>query len=241
MLQLPAADATPLLVVGKRDVTANATELDLQPLGVAWTYLPGQYLTLYVREQDGQLRPRWFSLASYPDDGAPLKIVIKQNPGGFGSGWFRQNITVGTVLLGSPPRGTFTPQEFVRTAAFLGAGSGIVPLVSLATAALRVSTQDVRIMRCSSSHEEALCSKPLLSLVEEGAGRVDFADRFDNVSGGIPHMHDIKTWLSGHTDCDLYLCGPGVFMDMAEQAAVHAGVPQRQIIRERHNQQKNST
>lgn len=236
MLPLPAADATPLLVVAKRDVTKSATELDLQPLGEKWTYLPGQYLTVYIREQDGQLRPRWFSLASYPENGEPLQIVIKHNPGGFGSGWLRENTAVGAILLGSKPRGTFTHQGFSRTAAFLGAGSGIVPLVALASAAIRESSQHVRMMRCSVSQEETLCRRTMDALVDRAVGRIELVDRYDDTSGGMPKPEDIINWLGAKTDCDLYLCGPGAFMAMAEQAALQAGVPAAQVIRERHNQ-----
>lgn len=219
MLPLPAEDVSPLMVVGRREIADSVAEIDLQPVGAQWTYLPGQYLTLYIRELDGQLKPRWYSLASYPEPGAPLQIIIKQTSGGFGSTWLRRNAVLGATLLASPPRGNFTPRPFSRTVALLGAGSGVVPLISIGQATILESQQDVRMLRCSAARDEVIGQRGLQSLSDLGRGRVQLLDHFDREDGGRPTADDLAVWLRSCGECDLYLCGPKAFMSLGVAVA----------------------
>lgn len=219
VLPLPAEDASPVLVVDRREVTDHVAELDLQPVGADWTYRPGQYLTLYVREPDGQLKPRWYSLASYPEPGAPLQVIIKQNPGGFGSTWLRRHAVVGATLLASPPQGSFIPRPFERTVVLLGAGSGIVPLVSIGKAAVLESQCDLKILRCSTSREDVIARQGLESVCDLGQGRVVLTEHFDDEHGGRPTTSRLAEWLRSCGDCDLYLCGPRAFMSLVIEVA----------------------
>ena len=114
---------TPDAVAISFDLPAELTE--------TFAFQPGQYLTLRADVAGEDIR-RSYSIASVP--GAPLTVGVKRVEGGAFS-TFAQGLKVGDTLSVMPPEGRFVTRG-ERKIVLIAAGSGITPMVALASEAL---------------------------------------------------------------------------------------------------------
>ena len=94
-------------------------------------HLPGQHLMLRLTAEDGYVAQRHYSIASAPDDSGHIELTLDHVEGGEVSGWFHTMARPGdTVEVRGPLSGFFAwPGD--RPALLIGAGSGVVPLMSM--------------------------------------------------------------------------------------------------------------
>ncbi|MGW2226934.1 ferredoxin reductase [Streptomyces formicae] len=94
-------------------------------------HLPGQHLMLRLTAEDGYVAQRHYSIASAPDGSGEIELTLDHVPGGEVSGHLHTVARVGdTVEVRGPLSGFFAwPGD--RPALLLGAGSGVVPLMSM--------------------------------------------------------------------------------------------------------------
>ncbi len=94
-------------------------------------HLPGQHLMLRLTAADGYVAQRHYSIASAPDESGEIELTLDHVPGGEVSGHLHTVAQVGdTVEVRGPLSGFFAwPGD--RPALLLGAGSGVVPLMSM--------------------------------------------------------------------------------------------------------------
>lgn len=94
-------------------------------------HLPGQHLMLRLTAEDGYTAQRHYSIASAPDGSGHIELTLDHVPDGEVSGWFHTVARPGdTVQVRGPLSGFFAwPGD--RPALLLGAGSGVVPLMSM--------------------------------------------------------------------------------------------------------------
>lgn len=130
----------PLEVREVRPLTADAVEVTFtvpDDLAGEYDYLPGQYVALRAHLDGEELR-RSYSLCRPPQRGS-LSVGIKRDVGGRFSSWAQTELRPGDRLDVMSPQGTFTTRlDDLADAhvAGIAAGSGITPLVALATAVL---------------------------------------------------------------------------------------------------------
>ncbi|MFB7944234.1 1,2-phenylacetyl-CoA epoxidase subunit PaaE [Kitasatospora phosalacinea] len=103
-------------------------------LAAEFAFRPGQSLTLR-RTVDGADERRSYSLCS--PVGGPLRIAVREVPGGLFSHWLVSEAAPGEVVEVLPPAGAFAadpaePGEHV----LIAAGSGITPVLSIAASVL---------------------------------------------------------------------------------------------------------
>ncbi len=130
----------PLTVAAINRLTADAVEIVLtvpEELAADYDYLPGQHIAVRARHQGREIR-RSYSLCAPVGDGV-LRIAVKVEPGGIYSTYANSQLTVGDVIEVMTPQGSFTATLDPTSAAHIGAvaaGSGITPVMALATAIL---------------------------------------------------------------------------------------------------------
>lgn len=96
-----------------------------------FSYVPGQYLTLQA-EIGGENVRRSYSICSHRDE--PLRVAIKEVPGGVFSTWANEHLAAGQDIDSMPPQGNFTHEpveENVHHYVAFAAGSGITPVMSI--------------------------------------------------------------------------------------------------------------
>lgn len=228
-----------LEVSGIRPLTADSVEVTFAvppELHGSYDYVPGQHVALRATIDGHELR-RSYSICRPPTTGS-ISVAIKRDLGGAFSGWANDTLKPGDRIDVMSPQGTFTvPIDDLAGEHLVGiaAGSGITPLMSLASSVLAASESsrftlvytnrtalDVMFLeeladlkdrypaRLALHHvlSREQRSSPLLS------GRID-ADKFDVMLGSILLPETVDEW---------FLCGPFDLVELCRDALERAGV-----------------
>ncbi len=130
--QLKVADVRP-----ETDDSVSITLAIPEELSERFAHVPGQHLVIR-RELDGDDVRRSYSICTAPGNG--LRVGIKRIPDGAFSTWATTELAVGDVLEVMAPIGEFTVTcrpEVARNVVLVAAGSGITPILAMATTILR--------------------------------------------------------------------------------------------------------
>ncbi|MFE7957998.1 ferredoxin reductase [Streptomyces sp. NPDC057413] len=214
-----------------RRETARASTFRLAVPG--WPgHLPGQHLQLRLTAPDGYVAQRHYSIASAPDDGGHIELTLDHVEGGEVSGWFHTVARPGdTVEVRGPVSGFFAwPGD--RPALLLGAGSGVVPLMSmLRHRRARGLTHPMRLLVSARGPED------LIYAGEYGPETTPVFTR--RAPAGVP----VGRLHAGHVaplvakappgGWEAYVCGSNGFAEHASRLLVAAGQPVDRIRIER--------
>ncbi|MGV9892652.1 ferredoxin reductase [Streptomyces sp. NPDC003395] len=214
-----------------RRETARASTFRLAVPG--WPgHLPGQHLQLRLTAPDGYVAQRHYSIASAPDDGGHIELTLDHVEGGEVSGWFHTVARPGdTVEVRGPVSGFFAwPGD--RPALLLGAGSGVVPLMSMVRhQRARGLTHPMRLLVSARGPED------LIYAGEYGPETTPVFTR--RAPAGVP----VGRLHAGHVaplvakappgGWEAYVCGSNGFAEHASRLLVAAGQPVDRIRIER--------
>jgi ferredoxin-NADP reductase len=187
-----------------------------------FSYKPGQFVT-FILAIDGQEVRRSYSMSSSPSRPHLLEVTIKRMPGGLVSNWFCDHVKLGDVLTVKGPAGKFTCFDYPSNKIlFIGAGSGIAPILSMSRwIADTASKVDVKLLASFKSPQDIIFRKEFEMLSARSNG---FIVGITVTSGW--HGTDFWTGFNGRvSDCilnmfvpdlherDIFLCGPKPFAD----------------------------
>lgn len=110
----------------KKNLTGNYWQIEIER-PAEFSYSAGQFVSILVDQETGMRRS--YSLASAPEE-KNLKLVFDVTPMGIGSK-FLLGLEAGSEIEILGPMGRFTVRPSLKHKAFLGTGSGIVPLRSM--------------------------------------------------------------------------------------------------------------
>ncbi|OIJ68720.1 oxidoreductase [Streptomyces mangrovisoli] len=199
----------------------------------AWPgHLPGQHLMLRLTAPDGYTAQRHYSIASAPDGSGQVELTLDHVDGGEVSGWFHTEARPGdTVEVRGPTSGFFAwPGD--RPALLLGAGSGVVPLMSMVRHhRARALTVPLRLLVSARTPEELVYAR------EYGAETTPVFTR------GAPEGVPVGRLAAAHVapllaerppgGWEAYVCGSNAFAEHASRLLVAAGQPVDRIRIER--------
>lgn len=129
-----------LTVRNVRPLTEDSIEVTFDvpsELAGAYDYDPGQYVAIRASINGTELR-RSYSICALPTPGE-IRIAIKRDLGGAFSTWALANLAPGHVLDVMSPEGTFTTDiepDAVKHYVAIAAGSGVTPVIALASSVL---------------------------------------------------------------------------------------------------------
>ncbi|WP_435213669.1 ferredoxin reductase [Streptomyces sp. bgisy034] len=195
-------------------------------------HLPGQHLMLRLTAGDGYVAQRHYSIASAPDGSGHIELTLDHVDGGEVSGWFHTVAAPGdTVEVRGPLSGFFAwPGD--RPALLLGAGSGVVPLMSMVRHH-RARGLDVplRLLVSARSPEELVYAR------EYGAETTPVFTRSapEGVAVGRMAAAHVAPLLAEQPPggWEAYVCGSNGFAEHASRLLVAAGQPVDRIRIER--------
>ncbi len=237
----PAFHELPVARVDRLCADAVAVTFDVPPdLADTFAFRPGQYLTLR-QEVDGAEERRSYSICA-PAGTAP-RIGVRRVENGLFSARIVDGLKPGDTLEVLPPQGKFTPEETGGHHAFIVAGSGITPAISIMATVL-ASEQDSRVTLLYGNRrtDTVMFVDELADLkdryphrfqlvhvlsreprdVELFSGRLD-ADRIRTLLGTIVPTEDVDHW---------WLCGPFGMLQDADRALAAFDVPRDRVQRE---------
>ncbi|MBY8339382.1 ferredoxin reductase [Streptomyces spinosirectus] len=195
-------------------------------------HLPGQHLLLRLTAADGYTAQRHYSIASAPDDRGHLEVTLDRVPDGEVSGWFHKTARPGDRVEVRGPLSGFFAWPGDRPALLVGAGSGVVPLMSMVRHH-RARGLDVplRLLVSARSPEELIYAR------EFGAETTPLFTR--SAPEGVP----VGRMAAAHVapllaerppgGWEAYVCGSNAFAEHASRLLVGAGQPVDRIRIER--------
>jgi glycine betaine catabolism B len=131
-IELWSGGVTSLKVADIIEETADAKTFRLvgeKPL--LFSYRPGQFVTLLLTI-DGECIERSYSISSSPSRPHVLELTVKRVPGGRASNWLCDHVMRGERLIINGPAGKFSCFDCPASKMlFIGAGSGITPMMSM--------------------------------------------------------------------------------------------------------------
>jgi ferredoxin-NADP reductase len=127
-----------------------------------FSYRPGQFITLLLRI-DGADIERSYSISSSPSRPHVLEITVKRVAGGVVSNWLCDHVRLGQSLTVKGPAGRFSCFEYpAAKMLFIGAGSGITPLMSMSRWIADTTAQvDVKFLAAFRSQADIIYRKEL--------------------------------------------------------------------------------
>ncbi len=132
----------PLIVKDIRRETADCVSVAMEipdALREVFAFHQGQYLT-FKTVMDGEEVRRSYSICSCPADDE-WRVAVKEVPDGRFSTYVNRQLKKGAVLEVAPPNGRFftelSPTQ-AKTYTLFAAGSGITPILSIASSILRM-------------------------------------------------------------------------------------------------------
>jgi 3-ketosteroid 9alpha-monooxygenase subunit B len=216
----------------KETPDASSFVLDVPPeLEELFRYRPGQFCTFRVHI-DGDEQLRSYSMSSAPATDGALTVTVKRVSGGLVSNWFLDNISEGDTIELTKPAGVFCPQESKRPLLGFCGGSGVTPVMSITKEVLATTDRPVRLLYANRDRNSVIFDAALRALGAEHPGRLEVQHHFDSDDGFLM-PEAIAQFVAPALDADIYICGPGPFMDLVESTVQTHGVAAERIFIER--------
>ncbi|MYW70045.1 oxidoreductase [Streptomyces sp. SID8379] len=190
-------------------------------------HLPGQHLILRLTAEDGYTAQRHYSLASPPDDEGHIELTLDHVEGGEVSGHLHTVARVGDVVEVRGPLSGFFAWPGDRPALLIGAGSGVVPLMSMLRHHRRRGLDlPLRLFVSARTAEDLIYAdeygdETTPVLTREGERRRLAAD------------HLAPCFTDGAPEWEAYVCGSNSFAEHASRLLVELGQPVERIRIER--------
>lgn len=216
-------------VVELRRETGSATTIRLRPerpLG----HRPGQHVVVRLTAPDGYTASRSYSIATPPAGAPEFELTVQRLADGEVSPFLCDELLVGDVLEVRGPIGKYFVWEPGTPAAFVGGGSGVVPLMAMLRAA--------RLAGFHGAHLVVAARRPDdMFYADELVGRSDVTLTFSRSDGpgerpgGRLRPADLAALPA---DVELaFVCGGSGFADHAAGLLMARGLSSPQIRLER--------
>jgi hypothetical protein len=201
-------EAAPLRCTAVRDQapgvrTYSLVREDGRPFG----WRAGQYLTLRFDLPTGTVR-RSYTLSSAPGTSG-AEITVKRIPGGLVSDWIHDHLVPGCSVTAEAVGGSFTLEDRPwPTYLFLGAGSGVTPLVALVR---HITDRDLPVTvafhQSARTRADLLFTEDLERYRRVLGDRLALGERITSEEGRLDHQGLVK-FCPDLRDRRAFVCGP---------------------------------
>ncbi|AZC13038.1 1,2-phenylacetyl-CoA epoxidase subunit PaaE [Microbacterium sp. ABRD28] len=233
-----------LEVSGVRRLTDDAVEVTFAvppELDDEYAFLPGQHVALRAHLDGDELR-RSYSLCRPPAPGS-ISVAIKRDAGGRFSTWAQTGLQPGERIDVMSPQGSFTSSLADLDGAHvagIAAGSGITPLMALATAVLGRSTSSrFTLVYANRSSADVMFLDDLADLKDRYPTRLAVHHVFSREERTAPLLSGrldderirgiFSRVVLPDTVDEWFLCGPLELVDRCRTALTDAGVPRDRV------------
>jgi len=222
-----------LRVAAVDPLTDDAVAISLEvpaDLHAAYAFSAGQHVAIRVPGDDIR---RSYSLCVAPG-ARHLRIGVKRLPGGMFSQKVLETLAAGDTLDVMTPAGRFgAALAGLRRPAFVAAGSGITPVLSMVAAALAdPEVDEVGLIDCNRTQRDVMFLDELADLKDRHPARFQLVHLLSRevqeselLSGRLDaeRLHRIRAALLGDAD-GWFLCGPFDLVTTVHEALVADGV-----------------
>ncbi|MGW2371229.1 1,2-phenylacetyl-CoA epoxidase subunit PaaE [Kitasatospora sp. NPDC001683] len=210
-------------------------------LVAAYAFRPGQTLTLR-KVVDGADERRSYSICA--PVGGPLRIAVREVPGGLFSRWLVREARPGEEVEVLTPSGLFTPELGVPADhVLLAAGSGITPMLSIAASVLAADRRStVTLLYGNRRSDTVMFADELADLKDRYLGRFQLVHvlsretRDAELLSGRLDPERVRALLAALVDVGgvghWWLCGPFGMVAGAKELLAELEVPGERVHQE---------
>jgi 3-ketosteroid 9alpha-monooxygenase subunit B len=191
-------------------------------------YAPGQFLTLRVPSERTGSVARCYSLCSSPFTDDALTVTVKRDKDGYASNWLCDHAHPGMRIHVLAPSGTFVPKTLDADFLLMAAGSGITPIMSICKSALAEGSGQVVLLYANRDERSVIFGGALRDLAAKYPERLTVVHWLESVQG-LPNATALARLAAPFTERDVFICGPGPFMQASRDALEILKVPERQV------------
>ena len=191
-------------------------------------YAPGQFLTLRIPSERTGSVARCYSLCSSPFTDDALTVTVKRTAGGYASNWLCDHAHQGMRLHVLAPSGTFVPKTLDDDFLLIGAGSGITPMLAICKSALSQGSGKVTLLYANRDERSVIFGAALRELAAKYPDRLTVVHWLESVQG-LPSATALAQLMAPFTERQAFICGPGPFMQAAQDALESLKVPAKQV------------
>ncbi|HYB37749.1 MAG TPA: ferredoxin--NADP reductase [Mycobacterium sp.] len=191
-------------------------------------YAPGQFLTLRIPSDCTGSVARCYSLCSSPFTDDALMVTVKRTADGYASNWLCDHAHPGMRIHVLAPSGNFVPKTLDDNFLLMAAGSGITPIMSICKSALSEGSGQVTLLYANRDDRSVIFGDALRELAAKYPDRLTVVYWLESLQG-LPSAAALAKLAAPYTDRPAFICGPGPFMQAAQDALKALNVPARQI------------
>ena len=191
-------------------------------------YSPGQFLTLRIPSDRTGSVARCYSLCSSPFTDDALTVTVKRTADGYASNWLCDHAKAGMRVHVLAPSGTFAPKSLDTDFLLLAAGSGITPMLSICKSALSQGSGQVTLIYANRDERSVIFAQRLQELAAKYPDRLTVVHWLESVQG-LPSPAALARLAAPYTDRQVFICGPGPFMDASREALRTLNVADAQV------------
>ena len=191
-------------------------------------YAPGQFLTLRIPSERTGSVARCYSLCSSPFTDDALTVTVKRTADGYASNWLCDHAHKGMRLHVLAPSGTFVPKTLDDDFLLIAAGSGITPMLAICKSALSQGSGRVTLLYANRDESSVIFGAALRELAAKYPDRLTVVHWLESVQG-LPSATALAQLMAPFTERQAFICGPGPFMQAAQDALESLKVPAKQV------------
>jgi 3-ketosteroid 9alpha-monooxygenase subunit B len=201
---------------------------DVQVPAERLRYAPGQFLTLRIPSDRTGSVARCYSLCSSPHSDEALTVTVKRTVDGYASNWLCDHVHPGMRIHVLAPSGTFVPKTLDDDFLLIAAGSGITPMMAICKSALSEGGGQVTLVYANRDEGSVIFAEALRELTSKYPDRFSVVHWLESVQG-LPSVATLARLMAPHTSRQAFICGPGPFMQAAQDALESLKVPAKQV------------
>lgn len=226
--------------IGKIQETADTFSYEFKPVNTQLRTFPaGSHINVRIPAgKNGAMINRTYTLSSSPKSLPSFKLTVKQIQNGTASNWLANNLKPEMNLEFTAPSGDFVlPEQAPGRLLFIAAGSGVTPVMSMLRFLSETANKsEIDCLYYSRSPEDIIFRHELDDLCSKMQGlKLNYcvenkSPEWLGLTGRISadHFRELNN-LDKH---EIYLCGPGPFMEAASSELKKLGVADYQIHKE---------
>lgn len=241
----PPEENRTFIVTEKIPLSAKIVRLKMRSLGKPMRFWPGQYITL--GDDMKRIPFKSYSIANIPNQDGEISLMVTKLQNGVTSTWIHDEVKVGDMVRLNGPYGTFIGDPQADTPVLcLAAGSGLAPIMSLASAALmRGGFKHPATILFSASTENDLLEIGHFKFMEAKFRNFEFKatltkEKKDGyLNGRIPEI--LPSLYQDLSKTSVYIAGSPEFVNACKNAVLKLGAKEDLIHEEGFFEQKSNS
>ena len=225
MLNVPSLDPNAPIevrVVSTQDVAEGVRSFEFEPTS-ADHLLPEGPAGAHINVHIGDGLIRQYSLVAHDDIRNRYRIAVKREDNGRGGSRAMHELKEGQVIKIGPPKNNFMLYENAKRFILISGGIGITPMLAMAHRLIRLN-RDFELHVCA-RNEDAVPFKDELAISRLAKHVHIHLDQENGRSGLSPE----KVLANPDDEAQIYICGPGGFMEWLRSSAVGLGWNEQNI------------